>query len=410
MKLKIFNKSLYSKKLENKNNIKLKRNSIIISILLLIGAIIYFTFARFEATKTYSLINGSIGEFGTKLVDYISNLNETDLVYDGVDTLGELGTVDNNLRYVGVDPNNYVYYNCSTTNPTQMSASTCEKWRIVGVFNNVEDENGNLGTRIKIVKNTGYTEFAWDSSASTINNGSGINQWGPSTYLDGTPYEGSDLMRELNNDYLGNIVVGTDGYWYGENNNVKNAAMLTPLNSKAQSMIETVKWYTSLAANGYNRTIAHILYEDERSGDVTSICTASYCNDTVIRTPYWIGKVALIYASDYMYATSGENGTDRISCAGFNAQEYNEHSSYYSCRRYNWLKSSADKAQSIYTITPLKMVKHALYGEFASGNYLGYAATDSHYRYEIKPALYLKNNVIIKGGSGTTNNPYKIAI
>lgn len=53
----------------------------------------------------------------------------------------------NNLRFYGTEPNNYIYFNC--TNPSDVS--TCEKWRIVGVFQ-------NSGTRmVKIVKEDSVT-------------------------------------------------------------------------------------------------------------------------------------------------------------------------------------------------------------------------------------------------------------
>ena len=47
---------------------------------------------------------------------------------------------DSNIRYIGADPSNYVYFNCSDyNNPT---ADTCELWRIIGVFNNVTKADG----------------------------------------------------------------------------------------------------------------------------------------------------------------------------------------------------------------------------------------------------------------------------
>lgn len=47
---------------------------------------------------------------------------------------------DNNIRYIGKDPNNYVYFNCSDY--SNQSDSTCEKWRIIGVFKNVAKADG----------------------------------------------------------------------------------------------------------------------------------------------------------------------------------------------------------------------------------------------------------------------------
>ena len=51
---------------------------------------------------------------------------------------------------------------------------------------------------IKIRRAESLGTYSWDSSDSSTNSGDGINQWGPSG-----SYEGADLMRELNTDYLG---------------------------------------------------------------------------------------------------------------------------------------------------------------------------------------------------------------
>ena len=407
--MKLFNKYAALLKLENKNNNKTKRITIVVSVIVLVFAILYFSFARFEAIQTYSLINAKVGRFGKKLTDFLLSLDSTELAYDGIEELGELGTVDNNLRYIGKDPSNYIYFNCTTTNPDEMNSTTCETWRIIGMFNNVEDENGNSGSRIKIINSTGYNKYSWDSSIESINKGLGINQWGESVYEDGTPYEGADLMRELNTDYLGNITVGTDGYWYNKNNNGKNAIKPSSvLNENAQSMIETVKWHTGRVETGLENTVAHIVYANERGGATTKNCSGDYCNDEVIRTPYWIGKVALMYMSDFLYATSGNNGTDRETCLGYNVVDFKEVDYYNGCQNYSWLRRSV--AQSIYTLTPLINSGCGLMDNYVSGTYVGYAAVSQLNLYEIKPSLYLKSNVINFGGDGTINNPYKIGI
>ena len=173
-------------------------------------------------------------------------IGATDLEYDY--------TEDNNLRYIGATPNNYIYFNCSTTNADEMNDETCEKWRIIGVMNNTEDENGNKESRVKIMRNESLGKYSWDSSDSAINGGGGISQWGESTYEDGTSYEGADLMRELNTDYLGNVTVGTDGKWFNQNGNQKysdcsygtcymDPTMPASLNQSSVDMIQKVKWY-----------------------------------------------------------------------------------------------------------------------------------------------------------------------
>ncbi len=53
-----FNKNEYLHKLQNKNNKKTKIASIVILTVVLIGTIIFFSFARFESIQTFSLIDG----------------------------------------------------------------------------------------------------------------------------------------------------------------------------------------------------------------------------------------------------------------------------------------------------------------------------------------------------------------
>ena len=94
---------------------------------------------------------------------------------------------DGNLRYYGNCANNYVNFNN-------------QRWRIIGVFD-VDDGSGKIESRVKLVRE-GNINGVWDTSDSSVNSGQGINQWGPSTYTNGDLYEGSDLMRLLNDHYL----------------------------------------------------------------------------------------------------------------------------------------------------------------------------------------------------------------
>ena len=73
--------------------------------------------------------------------DTILGKGETDeLKYDN--------TVDNNLRYVGADPNNYVSFNN-------------ELWRIIGVMNNIDDGTGKKETRLKIIRDEPIGKYSW---------------------------------------------------------------------------------------------------------------------------------------------------------------------------------------------------------------------------------------------------------
>ena len=87
--------------------------------------------------------------YGMKATEYITNLYD----YDG-EGLKKDNTSDENIRYYGSNPDNYVSFNN-------------ELWRIIGVF----------GNNVKLVRSEKLGELSWDSSASSVNNGRGVNEW-----------------------------------------------------------------------------------------------------------------------------------------------------------------------------------------------------------------------------------------
>jgi len=116
-----------------------------------------------------------------------NGLVQTSATYTNEDS--EEITVDAGIRYVGPltgdnAVKNQVYFNCEPTDGTNAYgsenynyASSCEVWRIIGVFNTKEDETDTIGTpRIKIINTNSTFKASWDSSASGTNSGWGINQ------------------------------------------------------------------------------------------------------------------------------------------------------------------------------------------------------------------------------------------
>ncbi len=59
--------------------------------------------------------------------------------------------IGGNLRYYGASPNNYIYFNCSDY--SNQSSSTCETWRIIGVFNN----------KIKLIRGSQIGTYSLDN-------------------------------------------------------------------------------------------------------------------------------------------------------------------------------------------------------------------------------------------------------
>ena len=316
--------------------------------------------------------------YGMKATEYISNLYE----YDGVG-LKKDNTSDQNIRYYGSDPNNYVRFNN-------------ELWRIIGVF----------GNNVKLVRSEKLGNLSWDTSESTINNGNGINQWGESTYEDGTTYEGSDLMQYLNKMYYGGDTTVT---CYNSFNNVTTTC---PKNSKgnfltidetAKSLIDNHTWNTGAIEWG-KRTDTLAFYQVER-GTKGKICSSgNNCNDTVTRKTTWTGYVALPYVTDWAYASS-ESVCETNMYAGYNATASFpvEAVANMTCKKNNWMQRSS------YTwyLSP------SAYGSYANNAWYvsGDGAADFNRAacsYAVAPSIYLKSNVLIESGNGTSSNPYML--
>lgn len=86
--------------------------------------------------------------------------------YDTTNSL--MQDVGGNLRYYGANPNNYIYFNCSDYN--NQSSSTCETWRIIGVFEG----------KVKIIRGSQIGKYSWDnkntSTGAETDNGKMIGQ------------------------------------------------------------------------------------------------------------------------------------------------------------------------------------------------------------------------------------------
>ena len=358
---------------------------------------IYITGGNGSSTEPYKLI------YQPKLSDHIISKASDDasLRYDGSKTLGQYGTEDNNLRYVGLNPNNYVYFNCSTTKQNEMNDSTCEKWRILGVYNNVEDENNNKITTVKIMRDESIGGYSIDSSASSVNGGSGINQWGESTYDNGTAYEGADLMRELNTDYLGNITVGTDGKWYSKMNNAKENNMPTvTLNQNTQEMIQKVYWNTG--AIGTNGMLEE--YKEERNSTSWRSSNTTTATDKVVRKAKWLGKVGLMNATDYGYSTVGGSTLNLATC--LNNGVFNWYfDDYTDCYNNTWINNG----KQYWSINPIKMgLMNGAY--YFTNNATTPGVTTASTSFDIRPTVFLKENIKMIEGNGTSTEPYKLSL
>ena len=265
-----------------------------------------------------------------------------------------------NIRYYGANPNNYVLFNN-------------ELWRIIGVFKDIDDGNGNKETRLKIIRNESIIKSLWDTSPRAINSGDGINEWSQ-----------ADSMNLLN---LGPYWNRTNGVCYtSSKNGTENCDFSNNgLTEESKLFINNAIWYLG-ATEEYENMYANDFYVIERGTEVQS-----NPSDGVSRTTSWIGKVALIYPSDYLYST------DLSKCTGVGARD---------CYDTSWIYKSDDHQ---WTITPHIFQQNSTF--FVNG-YSGTIYTSGLLigKFSIYPSVYLKPNVIITGGDGSSSNPYTLSL
>ena len=319
----------------------------------------YNTFKYIDESSCEKLLPG-YGK-GTK---YIKELykNETERAKNG---LKKDNTSDANIRYEGSNPNNYVKFND-------------ELWRIIGVF----------GDNIKLVRNEALGVLSWDSSDSSLNSGYGINEWSV-----------SDLKEYLNTMYYG----GTEVTCYKSSKNATTCPAAS-LNEPAKSMIDNYTWNTGAPNRSilYNSTTNSydtvLFYNAERGTTNGKICTSGiYCNDAITRTTSWTGYVALPYVTDWAYASS------EVVCATNMHDGYDAENNSYgnmTCKKNNWMHSNS---LMWWTLSPCADSGGAYFVWFVYGGgfFSGVASALS-----VSPTIYLKSDINIVGGTGTSTDPY----
>ena len=261
---------------------------------------------------------------------------------------------DNNIRYIGADPSNYVYFNCSDY--SNQSDSTCEKWRIIGVFKNMTKEDGSKEDLVKIIRDDSLGKIAWNSID--------VNDWSTAS-----------LQTTLNGDYYN----GTYATGAFKNDSTRNA-------------IESVVW--NLGGSSTNNDVtASMFYERERGITVYSG-----------RPTTWTGKIAIMYLSDYGYATAGGTTTNRASCLA--KELYNwDGSGVSDCKNNDYLFKSSYVQ---WTLAPDSSNSGFAFIVFTKGYVNGYIVNSS---YGVRPAAYLKSSISLSSvGDGSSTSPYQLKV
>ena len=255
-----------------------------------------------------------------------------------------------NVRYIGANPNNYVYFNCSDyTNPT---ADTCELWRIIGVFNNITKRDGSKENLVKIIR-----DERDESIGDIVWNSKNANDWSTAT-----------LQQNLNS-----------GTYY----------TTTLKNDTTRNAIEEVVWNLG-GSPTYDDVTPSMYYERERGTTVYSG-----------RPTTWTGKIGLMYPSDYGYATSGGTTKDRAACLAKELVNWDS-SEFSDCKGNDYL---FDAYNWQWMLVPYSASALYVFGVHYGGRVY---RIDANGTIAVRPALFLKSNIQVDKGTGAKSNPYTL--
>ena len=308
---------------------------------------------------------------------YYKYIPNTKVINNGItynyDTTSSLmQDIRGNLRYYGASPNNYIYFNCSDY--SNQSSSTCETWRIIGVFNG----------KLKLIRGSQIGKYSWDNknTSTGAETNDGKNDW-----------TDARLMKLLNPGYESETIGGSlyynskSGNCYSRENNATKACNFTSTgikNDKTKGLIYEETY--SLLGWSTSRVYANEIYEYERStGKVYSG-----------RPTEWTGKIALAYPSDYGYAA------DLGKCLNKQLSAYDD----ATCTSNNWMKAIFTSDYN-WLLPP-----HSGYANDAwyvsSSGYVG-SGYYTYYASGVAPVLYLNSKLSIKAGTGSSSDPYQLS-
>ena len=298
--------------------------------------------------------------------------NSINYEYDTANNL--MQDVGGNIRYYGASPNNYVYFNCSDY--ANQSSSTCELWRIIGVFDG----------KVKLVRNESIGEYSWDNKNTTTG---AENNYGKNDWTD------ARLMKLLNPGYDSEAVGGSlyynagSGSCYSEQDNATTTCDFTSIgikNTTTKGLISETVYY--LGSWNTDEVYSNQIYEYERGTTVYSG-----------RPTTWRGKIALPYPSDYVYAV------DLEKCV-------NKRLFYYKdsvCTSNNWMRIiiSNGSGKNSWLLTP---ASNGSSGAWTVGFFGNVTSTGSFTTMGVVPTLYLNSELSIKSGTGSSSEPYQLDV
>ena len=305
-----------------------------------------------DLTETFGAGNEPTKEWCDENINYFEGTRIIKVGPKGTDTLIALtDNKDNSGLYTITHPadstlqigatEDITEYRYQGASPKNYVTFNNETWRILGVFP-TDDGTGNIENRVKLIRNESIGSKKWNTS-------------------DSDDWTTSSLKTELNTTYLNGL------------NDDKN-------------MIGDAKYYLD-----YGGSTKDSYYKSERNS-IKNINTNSPIS--------WIGKIGLMYASDYGYAIT--NGVCDRELYALDPD----------CNQHNWIYS---ENTTMWLINPMgEDSADSFCAAIVDGGTIPSQGTVlqevKQYSYLVVPTLYLNSLVKIIGGTGTSTDPYTLGL
>ena len=258
-------------------------------------------------------------------------------------------------RYRGKEPKNYVTFNN-------------EIWRIIGVFP-TDDGTGKIENRIKLIRNETLNQTVWN----------GCSSYKADNYFLTVCDDPNGIKNNFNISMIKEYL---------------NTTYYNTLINESKNMIDNAKYYLGgydgwVNEQGYTQTSVQ-MYSYERKIQNTTSNEFYYGSNP----NNWVGKLGLMYASDYGYA-SGNCENKRIYDIKSSSNDIR------ACNDTNWLYINSDEWLLNQNSEDVSFV----YSIGESGSVFSKEAPIL-IPLKYRPVLYLKSNVKIISGSGKINDMY----
>lgn len=300
------------------------------------------------------------------------------------------GIDSGNIRYYGASPNNYIYFNCSDY--SNQSSSTCEIWRIIGVFDG----------KVKLMRNDSIGTMEYDNDKEDtylvgLSNNDNIQKTNDLLYIIDTESKRMTSIKNVpgkvdtddsgTNDYsVSSLQKILNNYYYNSKNYSGNSSYtftnIGIKNDVTRNIISSNNYYLGGIQYGLNY-YANEIYQSERSSEV-------YDGNATT----WTGKIAIPYPSDYGYAVDLNKCSESLVL-------YND----TACISNSWISSMF--TSDTWLLNPRADTSNQS-SSISSNKVLPTVGVDS--KYAVFPTLYLNSELSIKSGTGSSSDPYQLNV